>query len=164
MPSIVRRRRASCHRPRRSSAAEPRHRHRHQWSERRSPRANLSAPVAPVMFFTLLISHCRHAHCCCDHRPLLSPPLPTHKHPDKRCDWTAADGPRHEMNGGSAIDRDVIDGKRRDRWMAEVVATMGAGGRRGGRRRRLAQSRWATNGGGEGAMNGGTAARSRCAA
>jgi len=68
------------------------------------------------------------------------------------------------MNGGSAIDRDVIDGKRRDRWMAEVVATMGAGGRRGGRRRRLAQSRWATNGGGEGAMNGGTAARSRCAA
>ena len=125
---------ASCHRPRRSSAAEPRHRHRHQWSERRSPRANLSAPVAPVMFFTLLISHRRHAHSCCDHCPLLSPPLPTHKHPDKRCDWTAADGPRHEMNGGSTIDRDVIDGKRHDRWMAEVAAKMGAGGRCGGRR------------------------------
>ncbi len=161
MPSLVRRRRASCRRRRRhrSSAAEPCLRHRHQWSERRSPRANLSSPVAPIMFFTLLISHRRHAHRCRDHRPLLSPLLPTHKHPDKQCNWTAADGRRHEMNGGSAIDRDAIGGKRRDRWMAAAAATMGAGGRRGGRQRRLARSRWATNGSG-GAMNGGTVAQS----
>ena len=67
---------------------------------------------------------------------LSSPPLPTHKHPDKRCNWTAADGRRHEMNGGGAIDRDAIGGKRRDRWMAAA-----AGGGDDGRRR---ASRWET--------------------
>jgi len=66
----------------------------------------------PIMFSTLLISCSRRAHRCCDHHSL-SPLLPTHKHPAKQCNWTAADGRLCEINGGGATDSGMIDGWQR---------------------------------------------------
>jgi hypothetical protein len=77
-----------------------------------------------------------------------SSPTPTSKHPDKRLDWTAADGWRREINGAAQL----MDG--------------GGGGGDG----RWRTSRWETataagdGNGGSGALEGETAARSRCAA
>jgi uncharacterized membrane protein YgcG len=83
-------------------------------------------------------------------------PLPTaatHKHPDKRCDWT-------ELRMDGSIRLTV----HRIQWTDAAAGAMGVGGRRDGR----SQRRWHNHGGhrngGGGAMEGETAARSRCAA
>ena len=86
----------------------------------------------------------------------------------RRRDWTAADGRRHEMNGGGAMDTGVIDGRRRRRRRRWALAGRRRDGRRRwrrhdryGQRRRRRNGRWdgvaiAMDGG---AMCGGTAAR-----
>ena len=50
------------------------------------------------------------------------------RHGRRRCDWTAADERRHEMNGGGAMDSGVINGWLwRQRWRRCAAAVCGGG-------------------------------------
>ena len=101
LPSIVRRHRASCHQPVVVTLI--------------FSGESVGIGGGPHHVFTLLISCHWHAHRCHDHH-LLSLLLPTHNHPDKRCNWIAADGRRREINDGGTIDSNEIDEQRSGRW------------------------------------------------